>query len=295
MANLSETSTDPMRKGMLSAGVACRGEDDLELAAKLAAIVLTSPMIRRLNSEVLRYVSRASSLLRFDAGETMAEPGRREHGLLVILRGHVAVESGNEARALETFGPGELCAAEPLVADAPALGRLRAETAVETLAIPYGVARILLARDRTLEELIHRRVSSSNLAVLLQVSDCIRTDSPTETIEVLSERAAFITVPERVCILSDGEVSDSVFLLVEGAVDVSVPHPRLGFEDVRRDQRGALLGRCSLLGINERAQTWTASDSQLLRIPRATLEGLVRYGGVEVLIPRPRPLERQAA
>jgi CRP-like cAMP-binding protein len=181
------------------------------------------------------------------------------------------------------------------VAESPALTQLRAETAVEALAIPYGVARILMARDPVLDELIRRRVQHSNLAVLLHESDSIKSQSPSETIEVLSERASFITVPERVCILSEGQISDSVYLLVDGAVDISVPHPRLGYEDVRRDKRGVLLGRCSLLGISERAQTWTASDSHLLRIPRTTLEGLVRRGGIEVLIPRPRPLERQAA
>ena len=39
-----------------------RGRDDLELADKLATIALSSPLVRRLSSEVLRYVARAGTV-----------------------------------------------------------------------------------------------------------------------------------------------------------------------------------------------------------------------------------------
>jgi len=276
------------RKGMARAGAddEARGRDDLELAAKVATIALSSPLVRRLNSEVLRYVIRAAKERHFASGELIAGAGEREVGLLVILRGHIGVEARTAAgtsKTLTTLGPGEICAGEPLVAGIPALPALRAQTPVEALAVPYGVARILVAREPAIAELVsHHHLFLSRSAVI-QMASALRLAEDSE----LLERTRFVTIEPRECILAEGVVSDSVYLLATGGVEIAVPHPIAGFEDVPREAPGTLLGHLSALGSAERAATWTTAETCMLHIPRRFLELEIRAGRAEVRIPPP--------
>ena len=284
----SASSPEPShrRKRMAQAGgESNRGLDDLELASKVATIALSSPLIRRLNSEVLRYITRAATVIRCAEGELLAAPNDRSLGLLLVLRGHIGAEVDSPAgpTTLSTLGPGEVCGGELLIPDIPALPRLRAKTPVEVLAIPYGVARILTAREPQVAELLGERHAVLSSTALLRMSPALGSRAPDE----LLARSRFVTIQARECILAEGAVADSVYLLASGAVEVAVPHPVSGFEDVRRDSPGDLLGRCSALGSPERAATWTTSEACLLRLPRRLVEQQLRSGLVELKTPSP--------
>ncbi len=285
-------------KGMAQAGAlrAVGSGDDLDVAEMLGTIALSSPIASRLNSEVLRYVARASKAFKSKAGERILSRDERTYGMILVLRGLVGAEVPTDGGAVlvETFGPGEFCAAEPLANDMPALTTLRAQCETWALMIPYGVARILCARNSAIAELVAHRSQLTNVTAVVAAAEGLRCDAAALA-DLLLPEVSFVSIPARQCILAENVVSDTVYLLGAGTVDVTVPHPKSGYLDYRRERCGALFGRSSLLGQAENAAAWTATDCNLLQVPRRSLEQCLRCGVAEITVPTPSISRAQAA
>jgi len=124
------------------------------------------PILEMAEVERLRHFGQVQT---FGAGDMLVRIGERGHGLMVLLKGEVAITRRDEAgldRAFSTHGPGSFLGELAQLSGRPSLVDARATQPVEALVIAPAGLRAVLVAEADLGETIMRALILRRIALL---------------------------------------------------------------------------------------------------------------------------------
>ncbi|HET9552127.1 MAG TPA: cyclic nucleotide-binding domain-containing protein, partial [Anaeromyxobacteraceae bacterium] len=210
-------------------------------------------------------------------GEPIVEEGEAGTAFYVVATGRVAVTKRDEAGepvALAHLGEGEFFGEMALLSGAPRAATVAAEGEVEVLELPAAVLQALAGRHPHVAGSLRRFYRQRLLANAMAVSPVFRPFGREER-KRLVERFRARDVAAGEVILREGEPSDGLYVILDGAVDVQKRKDGTTAQ-VGRLHEGDLFGEVSCLRKTPATATVTARRAgTVLRLPRSDFDALV--------------------
>ncbi|MEM0923741.1 MAG: cyclic nucleotide-binding domain-containing protein [Pseudomonadota bacterium] len=102
---------------------------------RAVAVMLETPLFRKLDAKRLRVVAMMGQTLRFRAGERLFEQGSEGDTAFVLLEGvvDVLIQAGEEESLVAELGHGEIFGEIAALTDQPRTSTIRAKTEIEVL------------------------------------------------------------------------------------------------------------------------------------------------------------------
>jgi CRP-like cAMP-binding protein len=235
------------------------------------------PLFSDLGQEAFVALAHGLSLRRFDDGQPIVEEGETGTAFYVVATGRVAVSRRDEAGepvVLAHLGEGEFFGEMALLSGAPRAATVAAEGPVEVLELPADVLQALAGRHPHVAGSLRRFYRQRLLANAMAVSPVFRPFGREER-KRLVERFRARDVAAGEVILREGEPSDGLYVILDGAVDVTKRKDGTT-APVGRLHEGDLFGEVSCLRKTPATATVTARRAgTVLRLPRADFDALV--------------------
>jgi CRP-like cAMP-binding protein len=226
-------------------------------------------------------------LHRHVAGERVLREGETGTSFYVVASGRFAVskrDEGGEPVVLAHLGEGDFFGEMALLSGAPRAATVTAEGPGEVLEVPTAVLQSIAARHPHLAGSLGKFYRQRLLANALAVSPIFRPFGRGER-KLIMERFRAREVAAGEVVVREGERSDGLYVILEGAVDVT---KRRGGTVVLagRLAEGDLFGEVSCLRKTAATATVTARrGGTFLRLPRADFDELVmRYPQILELV-----------
>ena len=216
-------------------------------------------------------------LHRHVAGEPVLREGETGTSFYVVASGRFAVskrDEGGEAVVLAHLAEGDFFGEMALLSGAPRAATVTAEGPGEVLEVPAGALQAIAARHPHLAASLRKFYRQRLLANAMAVSPIFRPFGKGER-KLIMERFRAREVEPGEVIIREGERSDGLYVILEGAVDVT---KRRGGEPLLagRLAEGDLFGEMSCLRKTAATATVTARrGGTFLRLPRADFDELV--------------------
>ncbi len=270
-------------------------DDDLELSLDDAEItiedvterkpgpaarraLLTTPLFPQIPPRVLEKLINQMALVELDPNEILFREGDSGDELFVISEGEVAVETA-AAGELARLGPSAFFGEIALITDHPRSATIRAITRCELLAIDRELLRDALSENSEILTVILRFVRDRSIDRITRTSELFRPFTEAERI-ALSARFELVEVVHDAMLITQGERSDGLYLIVAGRVEVQ----RTGEDAMAELGPGDVFGELSLLGnTGSTANVRSVSRVLALRMPASTFQ--------EVIMTHPQVLE----
>ncbi|MBB5751764.1 Crp/Fnr family transcriptional regulator [Prosthecomicrobium pneumaticum] len=97
-------------------------------------------------------------------------------------------------------------------------------------------------------------------------------------IATLAAKATVYAVPPRTVLMSEGDYGDSMFAVIDGAVEVTVEGARSGSREVAMLGPGDIVGEMSLMtGARRTATVTSVVQTRVLQIRKAALEAVLAH------------------
>ncbi|HET7825275.1 MAG TPA: cyclic nucleotide-binding domain-containing protein [Anaeromyxobacter sp.] len=262
-----------------AAGAAAAGDLDVEIveARPAAGSLPRVPIFSDLPPDAFVALARAMELRTVAKGEPVLEEGGSGASFYVVATGRLAVSRRDDAGrpvVLARLGEGDFFGEMALLSGAPRAATVTAEEACELLEFApealLEVARGHPPLATSLRRFYRRRL----LANAMATSPVFRPLGPEDRARAMARfRARAVADGERIVL--EGEPSDGLYVVLDGALDVS--KRRAGAEvAVGRLREGDVFGEMSLLRAAPASATVVVRrGGTLLRLPRADFDALV--------------------
>lgn len=235
------------------------------------------PLFSDLGREAFVALTEGLVLHRYTAGEVVLREGEGGTSFFVVATGHFAVSRADETGAavpLARLGEGEFFGEMALLSGAPRSATVTAEGPAEVLELPAPVLQAIAGRHPHVAGSLRRFCRQRLLANAMAISPILRPFGRAERKQII-ERFRTREVEKGEVLVREGERSDGLYVILDGAVDVSTR--RAGAEVLAgRLAAGDLFGEMSCLRKAGATATITARRSgTMLRLPRADFDELV--------------------
>ncbi|MBK9517158.1 MAG: cyclic nucleotide-binding domain-containing protein [Anaeromyxobacter sp.] len=235
------------------------------------------PLFSDLGREAFVALTEGLVLHRYTAGEVVLREGEGGASFFVVATGHFVVSRTDETGAavpLARLGEGEFFGEMALLSGAPRSATVTAEGPAEVLELPAPVLQSIAGRHPHLAASLRRFCRQRLLANAMAVSPILRPFGRAERKQII-ERFRTREVEAGEVLVREGERSDGLYVILDGAVDVSTR--RAGAEVLAgRLAAGDLFGEMSCLRKSGATATITARRAgTVLRLPRADFDELV--------------------
>lgn len=214
------------------------------------------PLFSHFHEEQLTKIVERSQVLEFGAGAAIIHEGDPARELFVLLDGQVEILRSARAGAGEwktELGAVSVFGEAALVDDQPRLARVSSRGKVHVLSVPIQVLRQAAEEAQSI-----RYLEDFRNAILVNqffASSPVFRSLSTESIEFLSSRGSLEYFDQGQVIFNQGDMGDSLYLILRGAVTVSV-HDL----SVKTLAQGNFFGEISLIANIPRTATITASE-----------------------------------
>lgn len=131
-------------------------DDDLDLVQAVAATIDTSPLLSELDSDLVRTLIDAGSLVSRTAGQAVFLQDEPGSSLYLVLKGEVSVERGQPPKVLARLRAGAFFGEMALLTNAPRSATVRAARDTHLLEVSRRVMRELIDRDARVLKLLMR-------------------------------------------------------------------------------------------------------------------------------------------
>ena len=99
-----------------------------------------------------------------------------------------------------------------------------------------------------------------------------------QQLSTLAAKASLYSVPTRTVLMSEGDFGDSMFAIVDGAVEVTVEGERTGTREVAMLGPGDIVGEMSLMtGARRTATVTSVVQTRVLQIRKPALEAILAH------------------
>lgn len=233
-----------------------------------------NPAFAILPSEVLLDLAKNLDEENFRPDEVVIKEGAEADRLYLIVKGlaEVAAATPNGEVVLGRLGPGEIFGEMALLSPgARRTATVRATKDLYVLSLKSAIfAKLLQAHPDT------KAVFESS-AELLRTATFLKQASPFSTLssddlKKLADRLKKISLPEKVCVIGEGEEGDSCFLIRRGQVEVVINEGKEGERVLAILEAGSIFGEAALLTKSPRnATVRTVSQCEFFELGRNDL------------------------
>jgi CRP-like cAMP-binding protein len=216
-------------------------------------------------------------LHRYTAGEAVIQEGEVGAGFFVVASGRFTVSKRDELGepvVLAHLGEGEFFGEMALLSGAPRAATVSAEGPAEVLELPASLLQAVAGKYPHVADSLRRFYRQRLLANAMAVSPIFRPFGRTER-KAIVERFRSREVAADEVLIREGERSDGLYVILDGAVDVL---KRKDGQQVLagRLREGDLFGEVSCLRKTSATATVVARRAgTVLRLPRAAFDELV--------------------
>ncbi len=235
------------------------------------------PLFSDLSREAFVALTRAVALRRVGEGEVVLEEGAGGTSFFVVASGRLAVskrDERGEAVVLAQLGEGDFFGEMALLSGAPRAATVVAEEPCELLELGAEALRAVAGRHPHVAESLRRFYRQRLLANAMAVSPIFRPFARGER-KLVMERFRARPVAAGETIVREGEPSDGLYVVLEGALDVLKRRDGAPVA-VARLREGDLFGEMSCLRKAPASATVVVRrGGTLLRLPRTAFDELV--------------------
>lgn len=235
------------------------------------------PLFSDLGRDAFLALTEGMVLHRFTAGEAVLREGDAGASFFVVASGRFAVarrDATGDAVVLAHLGEGDFFGEMALLSGAPRAATVTAEGPAEVLELPAALLQALAGKHPHLADSLRRFYRQRLLANAMAVSPVFRPFGRPERKAIMGRFRSREVVAGEV-IVREGERSDGLYVILDGAVDVL---KRKGGAVVLAGQlrEGDLFGEVSCLRKTAATATVVVRRAgSLLRLPRADFDALV--------------------
>jgi CRP-like cAMP-binding protein len=235
------------------------------------------PLFSDLGRDAFLALTQGMVLHRYTAGEAVIREGETGAGFYVVAAGRFAVskrDEAGEAVVLAHLGDGDFFGEMALLSGAPRAATVSAEGPAEVLELPASLLQAVAGRYPHVAASLRRFYRQRLLANAMAVSPIFRPFGRSER-KAIVERFRSRDVVAGEVIIREGERSDGLYVILDGAVEV---RKRKDGREVMAGQlrEGDLFGEVSCLRKTSATATVVARRAgTLLRLPRPDFDALV--------------------
>jgi cAMP-dependent protein kinase regulator len=239
-------------------------DDALRQARQLLPAV---PLFSEVDPATLEGLTRHSRLLHLESGEIVIRQDDLPDCLYVVVSGGLVVVDENASEGeLYRLAENEFCGESALISNEPSPATVRAVEASDLLAFDREAMRACIATNPAVVPVLLRFLRSRMVEHLVRTSPLF-THFATAERRALTRKFEFIEVAENALLVEQGSRSPGLFVLLSGAVDVT-----LGEDDQEQWlatlERGGVFGEMSLLrGSKASANVRCVSPGFALMLP----------------------------
>ena len=234
-----------------------------------------TPFFSVLSRDLFRMAVERVRLIQLAAGATLFSRGDPGDAIYVVAWGEIAVLAPHEVARLSE---GEFFGEIALLTDRPRTATVRATVESQVLAIDRALLSDLVAGSPELLKVLLRFLRERLVATLAETSSLFAPFTALERIG-LAARFHFLEVDEGLSILTEGEKSPGLFVLLAGEANVVA-----GGRSLARLESGDAFGEISLIANQPAtASVVAAGKSFVLYLPRHDFQ--------EVIMTHPQVLE----
>jgi CRP-like cAMP-binding protein len=248
-----------------------------EAAARPDARLPRIPIFSDLGPEAFVALTEGLSVKRLVAGEAVITEGETGTDFYVVGSGRLSVKRRDEKGeqvVLGHLGEGEFFGEMAMLSGAPRSATVEALETAEVLVLSAEVLRALAGRHPHLVDSLRRFYRQRLLANALAVSPLFRPFGRAERKAIMEKFRERVVRPGEV-IVREGTQADGLYLVLEGALDVTVRKAGTSVQ-VGALREGDLFGEMSCLRKTGASATVTVRRSgSLLRLQRADFDALV--------------------
>jgi CRP-like cAMP-binding protein len=235
------------------------------------------PLFSDLGREAFVALTEGLVLRRFTAGELVLLEGDHGTSFFVVASGRFTVSRRDDLGqvvALAHLGEGEFFGEMALLTGAPRAATVTADGPAEVLELPAPVLQEIAGRHPHLADSLRRFCRQRLLANAMAVSPIFRPFGKAER-KTIVERFRTREVVAGEVLVKEGERSDGLYVILDGAMEVSKRSGE-GVALAARLGAGDLFGEMSCLRKSGAFATVTAQRAgTVLRLPRADFDELV--------------------
>jgi predicted acylesterase/phospholipase RssA/CRP-like cAMP-binding protein len=253
---------------------------DYSFEAQKIEVFRSAKPFQSLPQALLELLAQKSEYLELQPGDTLFQVGDVDEAIYVVLSGglDILAEPRNGRRqALATFIPGDCIGEGIALFHRPRKAAVHASRHSELAKLSLSLlAELFESHPRVYTELQHlalRHLLSFQLAScpLLEGVDL-------HTLRRLDTEANWFQVAGGETLFSEGDVSDYLYIIVSGRLEVSVSRGNGRQEILAYVGRDGVVGELDLLTGDRRSTTVRAArDTQLVRLSREQIESLIQH------------------
>ena len=233
------------------------------------------PLFSRLDRDAFAAVLQGLELRTFKPGEVIVAEGAPGTSMFAVVEGHVKVVrqwADGARRAVAALGEGEFFGEMALLAEGPRLASVVATERTVVLELTRTQLERIVRAHPSVDEVLHAFHQERLLANVLRGSALLSTlDSARR--EALAQAFQMVSMPAGETLLTQGQASEALYLLLRGECDVVHEHPEGSQSPYPALREGAVFGELSLmLGLSATATVRTKTPCTLLWLDRAACE-----------------------
>jgi len=228
-----------------------------------------TPLFADVSPQMLERLIARMRLVELSPGDELMHEGDTGRELFVISEGEVVVETAGTE--LARLGPGAFVGEIALVTDLPRSATIRAATRVELLEIDRDVVRDAAVDHPEIVTVLLRFVRDRLIDRITRTSELFQPFTAAER-RALSHRFELVEVVPDAVMITQGEPTDGLYLVVAGKVEVR----RDGEAPLATLTTGDVFGELSLLGGGgSTANVRSVTRVLALRMPATTFREVI--------------------
>ncbi len=261
-------------------------DESSRVVRAVAATISSSPLLSELDSDLVRYLIEAGSLIHVPAGKAVFQEGQAGESLFLVLEGTVDIErhdpqTGAVGR-LATLRKGAFFGEMALLTDTPRSATVRVVRDATLLEVSRDAIRKMIERDERVLKLLMRFFRARLVGTLMATSPLFTHLHADERRDLVT-RFRLRELPAGHAVLDQGKPGDGLYMVLAGELVAVAADDVRDFPDARQERElgrlrpGDVFGEMSLLeGRPVMATVRALNRSWVLRLPREEFERLAR-------------------